>query len=208
LYRVIRLIPSSRAASDRSGQTYERFVQENIFQPIGMKRAALAWSGKYAAGAAIRHLPGSMVELPAPLLPMVDSAGAWYCSVVDMARFLTNLDGTRGKPVLSEKSRKLMVEPPQKPLKLRDNNTFFGLGWDVVLNDAKGVMYFKDGCYQGIRAFMKRTQGGLNWVLCFDASMDFDPIDTQIAANSINEIRQVIEKIEKQPNVDLFKEYD
>jgi hypothetical protein len=58
-----------------------------------------------------------------------------------------------------------------------------------------------------MRTFMKRLPTGLNWVLCFNASMDFEPLDLQIAGNSVREAQQAVEKLEKQPDVDLFKEF-
>ena len=73
---------------------------------------------RYLAGEAIRYLTGSLIPLPPMLLPMVDATGGWSASVVDMARFLTNLEGTRGTPVLNEKTRRLMIEPPPAALTL------------------------------------------------------------------------------------------
>lgn len=107
-----------------SGQTCERFVSENVFEPMGIKKAGLhAFDGKYFAGEAVRHFAGTLIALPAALLPMVDAAGGWSASAVDVARFLTNIDGSRGKSVLGEKSRQVMTEPPPLPLKPRDNGT-------------------------------------------------------------------------------------
>jgi hypothetical protein len=37
--------------------------------------------------------------------------------------------------------------------------------------------------------------------------MDFEPVDLQIATNSVREAQQAIEKLEKQPDVDLFKDF-
>ena len=103
-----------------------------------------------------------------------------------MARFLANLDGSRGEPLLSEKARKLMVEPPPKPLKPRENGTYFGLGWDSVTVKDKAYGYFKDGSFQGMRTYMRRLPTGVNWALLYNASMEFDPQDRQIAAGVDN----------------------
>jgi CubicO group peptidase (beta-lactamase class C family) len=137
----------------------------------------------------------------------VDAAGGWSASVVDMARFLTNLDGSRGEPVLNEKTRKLMLESPPRPIKPRPNGTYFGLGWDAVLVNGKGSTYFKDGSYQGMRTYMKRLPTGVNWALLYNASMEFDPQDTQVVANTVHEVRQLVEGMGKYPDIDLFKEF-
>jgi CubicO group peptidase (beta-lactamase class C family) len=191
-----------------SDRPYDRFVVEHVLKPMEITRAKLhARNGKYLAGEALRHLPGTLIPLPAMKLPMLDAAGGWSCTVVDMVRFLTNLDGSRGTPVLSEKTRKLMLEPPPEPLKPRDNGTYFGLGWDAVRVKDKAFTYFKDGSYQGMRTFMKRLPTGVNWALLYNASMEFDPQDMQLAAGTIHEVRQLIERFDKYPDIDLFKEY-
>ncbi len=175
---------------------------------MDITRAKLhARNGRYLVGEALRHLPGTLIPLPPMKLPMVDAAGGWSCTVVDMVRFLTNLDGSRGTPVLSEKTRKLMLEPPPAPLQPRANGTYFGLGWDAVLVNDKAFTYFKDGSYQGMRTFMKRLPTGVNWALLYNASMEFDPQDMQLASSTIHEVRQLIERFEKYPDIDLFKEY-
>jgi N-acyl-D-amino-acid deacylase len=191
-----------------SGQSYERFVLDNVLKPMGAQRAGLhAFDGKYLAGEALRYLAGTFIPLPPMLMPMVDAAGGWSGSVVDMARFLTNLDGSRGKPILGEKMRQLMIAPPPEPLRPRDNGTFVGLGWDSVMVKDKAFGYYKDGSYQGMRTYMKRLPTGVNWVLLYNASMEFDPQDMQVAAATVRDVRQLVEGIDKHPDIDLFKEY-
>ncbi len=191
-----------------SGQLYERYVSEQVLKPMGVARGGLhGFDGKYVAGEAVRCLAGTLIALPAMLLPMINAAGGWSASVVDMVRFLTNLDGSRGEPVLGEKMRQAMLEPPPAPLKPRANGTWFGLGWDSVVLKDKAFGYFKDGSYQGMRTFMKRLPNGLNWALLYNASMEFDPQDTQVAARVAQDVQQVVEANTKYPDIDLFKDY-
>jgi hypothetical protein len=37
--------------------------------------------------------------------------------------------------------------------------------------------------------------------------MDFDAVDVQIAGNTVQEVRRLVEGIDKYPDIDLFKEY-
>jgi hypothetical protein len=67
--------------------------------------------------------------------------------------------------------------------------------------------YFKEGCYQGMRTFMKRLPSGQNWALLYNASMEFDPYDTRVAANVAEEVRQIAEANDKYPDIDLFKDF-
>jgi CubicO group peptidase (beta-lactamase class C family) len=191
-----------------SGQSYEKYATETVLKPMGIKAARLnPRDGKYPTRTAHRHLAGTLVPLPGMRLPMIDSAGGWLASAVDMARFLTNLDGSRGEPVLGEKARAWMVEAPPAPLKPRENGSYYGLGWDTVLTEDKSVGYFKDGSYQGIRTYMKRLPIGVNWALLFNASMELDGVDSQLAASAIREVQKRIESLEKHPEVDLFKDF-
>jgi N-acyl-D-amino-acid deacylase len=191
-----------------SGQAYERYLIEQVLKPMGITRAGLhAFDGKYFVGEAVRCLAGTLIALPSMLLPMVNAAGGWTASVVDMVRFLTNIDGSRGEPVLGEKMRQVMIERPADPLKPRENGTWFGLGWDAVAVKEKTFGYFKEGSYQGMRTFMKRLPSGANWALLYNASMEFDPQDTRVAANVTQEIHQIIEAHDRFPDIDLFKDY-
>jgi N-acyl-D-amino-acid deacylase len=191
-----------------SGQPYERFVGDNILRPMGIKRVALhPRGGRYLPGEAHRYLPGTYIPLPPMNLPMVDATGGWSGSVVDLARFLTNMDGSRSRSVLGEKVREQMLAPPPPPIKPRPNGSYFGLGWDGVKHSGKAVTYAKEGSYQGMRTFMKRTAKGLNWALLYNSSMEFDPQDVQMAAGTVHDVRHLVEGMGKYPDIDLFGEY-
>jgi N-acyl-D-amino-acid deacylase len=191
-----------------SGQPYERYVQDHVLAPAGVHRASLhPLDGKYLANEAHRYLAGSPSELPAWLQKYSDAAGGWTASAVDMARFLTALDGSRGKPLLNEKTFKQMIALPPAPLRRRDNGTHVGLGWDSVVLTDQGYGYFKDGSWYGMRAFMRRTPNGVNAVLLFNASVNPDTADTRIAADVVQVVRQELQRLRKLPDIDLFNEF-
>src|SRR5262245_6303021 len=207
-YSNVGYIILGEVVATASGQDYERFVLEQILRPMGITRMALhRTDGKYLAGEAVRHLTGSLIPLPPMLLPMVNATGGWSASIIDIARFLTSLDGSRGQSVLNEKSRSLMIEPAPAPLKVPANGIFMGHGWDSVNIKDKSYTAFKDGSYQGMRTFMKRLPSGVNWCLFYNASMEFDPVDAQISQSAVHDVRRAVEEIGKYPNVDLFKEF-
>src|SRR5262249_40424660 len=120
---------------------------------------------------------------------------------------LTNLDGSRGKSVLSVKTREQMRDQPPAPLKPRDNAIWFGLGWDAVMEKGKAYGYFKEGSYQGMRTFMKRLPGGLNWALLYNASMEFDQVDMRMRAATAEEVHNLVDRFDKYPDIDLFDDY-
>jgi N-acyl-D-amino-acid deacylase len=191
-----------------SGQSYEKYVRDNVLAPAGVHHASLhPLDSRYFANEARRYLTGTDQELPPWQQKYSDAAGGWTISAVDMARILTSLDGSRGKPLLHEKTFKQMIELPPPPLKPRANGTHIGLGWDSVVLTGQGFGYFKDGSWAGMRAFMKRNLRGVNAVLLFNASMNPDTDDTRIAADAVKEVRETLERLESFPDIDLFEEF-
>ena len=87
------------------------------------------------------------------------------------------------------------------------NGAYPGIGWDSVAIRDNAYTVYKDGTYQGMRTFMKRTPNGVSWCLLYNASMNFDAVDMQIAGTTVHEVRRLVEGIEKYPDVDFFKEY-
>jgi CubicO group peptidase (beta-lactamase class C family) len=191
-----------------SGQSYGKFVRESVLDPVGMKGTMLdSVDGQYPASAARRHVAGTLNILPPLELPMLDATGGWYASALDMIRFLTALDGTRGKPLLAEKTFRLMTEPPPKPVEPFKDGTHIGLGWDSVQTQDKRFGYFKSGSNPGARAFMKRRFDGVNWVLLFNASMEFDAQDVDQLSRTVRPVLDKLDALDKLPDVDLFKEF-
>jgi N-acyl-D-amino-acid deacylase len=191
-----------------SGQPYEKYVRDNVLAPAGVRRASLhPLDGGYFVNEARRYLAGTDQELPPWRQKYSDAAGGWAASAVDLVRVLAALDGSRGTPLLNEKTFRQMIELPPAPLGPRPNGTHVGLGWDSVILTDKGFGYYKDGSWFGMRAFMKRKPSGVNAVLLFNASMNPDTVDTQIAADAVKEVREALERQQAFPAVDLFPEF-
>jgi len=192
-----------------SGQPYEKYVQEHVLIPAGAKSGKLhPLNAGYFKNEARRYLAGNPEALPPWKQKYSDAAGGWAISAVDMARFLTALDGSRGKALLGDKVFQSMIAQPPKPLGPRQNGTHVGLGWDSVLLPEKQFAYFKDGSWFGMRSYMKRLPNGVNWALFFNASMQPDSQDLRTVADAVRDARQHIEKIERyESSTDLFKDY-
>jgi N-acyl-D-amino-acid deacylase len=194
-----------------SGRSYEEYVREHVLKPIGVPDIRLhPPGGRYFKNEAHRYLAGAgeETELPAWQQKYSDAAGGWTASAVDMLRFVTAIDGSRGKPFFDEKTYRLMLEPPPAPLKVREDGTFVGLGWDAVYVSPKNeVGYFKDGSWFGMRSFLKKQPNGVNWVLLFNASMNPDTTDTKTIGDAVHQVREVIDKLDKFPDIDLFAEF-
>ncbi|HEY7159438.1 MAG TPA: serine hydrolase domain-containing protein [Gemmataceae bacterium] len=191
-----------------SGRPYDKYIQDNVLKPMGITRMAIhPANGRYAANEARRYLAGTNTELPAWKQSYLNASGGWTASAVDLARFLCAVDGSRGKRFLDDKTFAAMIAPPPLPLKPRSDGSYVGLGWDLVNQKDKAFTYFKDGSWYGMRGFMKRKPNGVNWVLLFNASMDPDSIDGNVALHAVREVQQAVERGEKFPDIDLFDEY-
>jgi len=191
-----------------SGQSYEKFVRDNVLIPMGLRNVAVPpGNGTYAPNQARRYLSGATRELPGWEQSYLNAVGGWTASAVDLARLLTAVDGSRGKRFLSDKMFAEMIAPPPPPLKPKADGSYVGLGWDIVNRRDKAFTYFKDGSWYGMRCFMKRLPSGINWVLMFNASMDPDVFDRQAVLEAAKEVREAVERMERFPNIDLFEEY-
>jgi CubicO group peptidase (beta-lactamase class C family) len=190
-----------------SGQSYEDYVRKNVLEPAGVRKSALRSSPKYLPGEALCYLAGSATPLPHLDLPMIKAAGGWSASPVDMVRLLTALDGSRGQPLLQEKTRQLMLTPPPPPLGVGPKGVFPGLGFESAYVGKDGYAYFQDGSWHGMRTFLKRSPHGINWVIAFNASMQPDLLDRQVVTTAVQDLKAAVERIKDYPKVDYFGEY-
>jgi len=190
-----------------TGQSYENFVQKNVLEPMGVKNAKIHKGGlQYFPGEAKRYLVGNHTALPPLQMPMLQAAGGWSASPVDMVRFLTAMDGSQGKRFLNDKTFALMLEPPPAPLKVSPDGKFNGIGWVTTFKSKDGFGYAQDGSWHGARTFMKRSPRGVNWALVFNASMQPDMLDAKAIQDTVQLVRERVEKLEQFPDIDLFNE--
>lgn len=191
-----------------SGVTYEKYVREHVLEPAGVARGYLhPLDGKYFPNESRRYLAGSGHEIPPWKQKYSDAAGGWTMSAIDLVRFMTAVDGTNGKPLLSEKSHEAMLAKPPAPLKPRADGSWPGLGWDKVARTDSGYGYYKDGSWIGMRTFMQRSPNGVCWALVFNASMEMDADDSKTVADAVRRAWSEVESLGKFPRIDLFAEY-
>ena len=203
-----RLHHSRRGSGSCVRAVYQRFVLDNVLRPMGITRVAMHRpDGRYLAEQAVRHLDRHAGSTAADAAAdggrdgRLERLGRGHGALHDQPR-------RQPRPaVLNEKTRRLMIEPPARRCGHRPNGTFVGLGWDSVTVQGKSFGFFKDGSYQGMRTFMKRRPNGVCWCLLYNASMDFDPVDMEIAGSTVQEVRHLVEDIDKYPDIDLFKDY-
>ena len=172
-----------------SGMSYPRYVERHVFEPSSIRHAAYGSdSDTYPAGWAHGYDPHGE-ELPAPRPREAGAAGSWVTSGVELARFLTALDGTRGPRLLSPAMMREMLAPPPPPVERRKNGGHFGLGWDTAQATPHGPGYTKNGGVPGYRAFVGHTPGGVDWaVLLNGGTVGAEHENADTAARILHEV--------------------
>src|SRR5262249_13713461 len=127
-FLLLRLI-----VADAAGFPYERYTIKHVLKPMGIADMHLDLPEGYAPGEVGRYVSGKRHRAGHSLR----GGGCWLASTVDVTRFLTSLDGTRGKRVLSKKAVEEMLAPLPSLGKSEDQS-HSGLGWDAVRRDAGG----------------------------------------------------------------------
>ena len=185
-------------------QPYETYVRQQVLQPMGIDEMRVEQlAPAYAAREAHRYSSGGR-ELAGGREPIAAPAGNWLASVVDLARFLTAVSGTRGKPFLSSAARQQMLAAAVAPLAPRGNGSHIGLGWDAVSEDARGTQFHKNGVAAGVRTYIEHCCDGIDWVLLLNSDgqvQDQPPAAVEI----IGKIRQAIDATHDWPDRNLFE---
>lgn len=161
-----------RVIEEATGLSYEEAVRRLVLDPCGIHTMRLGRTRRRdrAPGEVVyyHHAPrelASSVFLDPPkrvpwpyggfYLEAMDSHGAWIGSAVDLMRFVTKLDGSRGIPLLRPETLKLMTERPA----ISHGNAFYALGWSIrpVGHDAN---WWHGGSLPGTSTLLVRTARG------------------------------------------------
>lgn len=153
--------------ADAAGEPYERYVKEHVLAPAGIRNMQMDIRDGYVEGEAHRYRGGREVDGGHHAFPVM---GCWLASSVDMVRFLSVLDGSRGKAILSKEARAAMVALPGPPYELKKSGKHPGLGWDIAQATDDGVLYQKNGGIAGIATLMGHLPNGVNFAICFNGS--------------------------------------
>jgi N-acyl-D-amino-acid deacylase len=182
-----------------TGESYEEAVRELVMDPLHLRSARLPDLEPYYLPREVHRYNMENEQLRAGIEPVRDPSGGWTASAVDLAWFLTALDGSRGRPFLSREITKDMLAPPI-PGRPSESGGYFGLGWHVFKTDA-GLGYSKDGSLPGIRSFIEHTPPDIDWVALFNGG------DREIVRNLRAEMKRALPNVKKWPDVDYFQDY-
>jgi N-acyl-D-amino-acid deacylase len=172
-----------RVIEKLTGQSYDDYVKEKVFAPIGIKTMKIGASRlKGRSEDEVRYYqpgPGKSVfyddldqEVPSQYggwnLEAMDSHGAWIASAVDLAKFAAAFDDPDNCPLLSRESVERMYRrPPGLAGHEEDGSekeTFYSLGWMNRVVDGGKINHWHTGSLAGTSAIMIRRHDGKNFV--------------------------------------------
>ncbi|MGB4776212.1 MAG: serine hydrolase [Daejeonella sp.] len=144
-----------------TGKTYEEYVKESVFTPIGVNNAFIAGNTLqekknteviyYNQDADINISPYSK-QVSASRL---DASAGWIISPKDMAKFLVSVDGFATKPdILGLPALSLMTETSAA-------NSYYASGWQVNQNND----WWHSGSLVGTATLAVRANNGFCWVV-------------------------------------------
>jgi N-acyl-D-amino-acid deacylase len=172
-----------------SGQPYEKFVQERVLAPGGVKRMRLGRSldGRQAPGEVRYYMaedsitenifPDGPRKVPWPYggfhLEAMDAHGGWIASAVDLARFAASLDDPAHSPLLKPGTFSTQYAPPAPPAWRRGDGTleghYYTCGW-MTRPEGRGGKgtHWHSGSLPGTATFLTRRADGVSWAALFN----------------------------------------
>jgi CubicO group peptidase (beta-lactamase class C family) len=199
-----------------TGERYGAYVAAHVLRPAGaacmrLGRTRLAdaapgevrYYGFPGIGLARSVFPGGPARVPWPYggwsIEAMDSHGGWLASAVDLARFLTAVDGRSRRQILQPPTIQRMVARPAPPLWV-GTDTWYGMGWQVRPADG-GTNWWHMGSLDGITTLMVRAANGLEWVVLLNfRAKDSDQLGSDLDAA----MWRAVGEVESWPGGDLF----
>jgi N-acyl-D-amino-acid deacylase len=200
-FLVLRLVVKHAA-----GETFETYSREHVLAPCGIKDMRLdSLRAGYFDGEAHRYFAGSDKPLRGGQSGRLsEDGGSWTASAVDVLRFMTALDGSRGRALLSKEAYAEMLSPLPS---LRNRGRHNGLGWDRVERRDGKYFYEKNGGIAGISTWMEHQPDGVNFAILFNASPGEKKDPDNTAAVWRKSIIEAIRNIQDWPQSDFFEKF-
>jgi len=224
-YANIGYLMLGRLIEQRSGQTYEEYVQQNILHPLGIRRMQLARTLKEDAaegevqyrdakgrtGANVLGLESTdWVPFPYGIerIENISSAGGWLASAVDVTRFASQLTYPHRRPLLTQESLEQMFGAPQISGPKPDwQGAYYGCGW--VVRPAEGMplpwSYWHTGQLAGVSTLLVARADGVCFAVLFN--QDYAPDGQTLAGHVDPLLHPPANGVGRWPAGDLFDRY-
>ena len=198
-----------------SGQSYGTYVTDAVLRPVGANRTRLGRSlpADRAPGEVRYYDGGGLASSVFPsggqvawpyggfYLEAMDAHGGWISSAVDLARFITGVDGlpTRPDVLRAETIERMIARPPT----VWDASAFhYGAGWLVRPQQGN---WWHNGSLPGTSSLIVRTGTGLAWAVLFNAR-------SMVSGSTFEQevdpaVWQAVAQVTTWPSHDLFAQY-
>ncbi len=200
-----------KVVAKASGMDYEKYVQENVLRPAGIRHMQLG--GNFEEEQCPNEVHYYQPEDAQPIesfdgtgrlfpkiyggndIRLLGSAGGWIASSIDLMRLVVSIDRHNGvKDILSAKSIDEMTRV--------DAHGLDPLGWRST--DGNGN-WWRTGTLPGTSALVKRQPNGFSWVILSNTSNYKGP---RLAVEMDRVMTGILQKVEKWPDYDLFSYYN
>jgi N-acyl-D-amino-acid deacylase len=204
-----------------SGQSYEAFVQKEVFEPLGVKHTQLGHTlttakneVKYVdeknrkANAVVGANFGKPVPLPygAWYLEAMDSHGGWISTAPDLVRFASAFDQPEKCKILNAESIKAMFAIPDGPAGHKDGKpkaAYYGYGWQVRNVGNGKVNTWHTGSLDGTSTLLVRRADGLCWAVLFNTRKNAKNAELSGLIDPL--VHQAADKVKRWPERNLFE---
>ncbi|MFI4875163.1 MAG: serine hydrolase [Blastopirellula sp. JB062] len=204
-----------------TGQTYERYVQDQVLAPLGIRQmriGATRLSGRVAGEVryydprhessvfAVDLRQTVLAPYGAWSLEAMDAHGGWIGSAVDLARFATALDQTESCPILSAAALRELDARPDGAAGHDDQgspkNSYYGGGWAIRVEDDGRRYREHAGSLPGTNSIVVRRTDGRNLIILLNAR--HTPTTSMPIISLSRRINALLDTIEVWPQKDLF----
>ena len=204
-----------------SGQSYQEYIQQNVFAPLWITHPALGrtlpvyrlssevkYHSQYS-GVTVFNDSGS--DVPYPYggwnLENMDSHGGWLASAVDLVRFAASFDDPEACPILNPASITTMFGLPENiaPWNYTPGDWYYGCGWAVRDWGGGERNTWHDGSLDGAHSLLvRRGYDRTNWCVLFNQRDD----PSGLAYSDIDDwLHAAADAVTTWPTHDLFPEY-
>ncbi|MCX6612415.1 MAG: serine hydrolase, partial [Acidobacteria bacterium] len=188
-YSNVSLFTAGRVLEAASGKKYENFMREDIFAPLGITKTRLGRTRLVDRfpGEVRYHMPTGTAQVTSVYgdgqvdfpyggfaLELIEGAGAWTSTAVDLARIFSRLSPTTPGALLNADSLAEIAKRPPAPLPQTGTN-YYGLGFNIFMPASGLPNYFHSGSLPGTRTYFARfSASDITYVVLFNMRPTLD----------------------------------